>query len=124
MPMASVVQRLGDHTVRVWRASVARDSYGAETKTYAPVIESARCIVNRPTAPEGTVASGLANTGSRRMYVDVANVIESRDIIELVTGPDTQGHRLWEVDGPPTRPRDNHLQLDCIAWHGELPEVS
>lgn len=123
MPLASVVQRLGDHTVRIWSPVVSRDSLGAEVREYAPGA-TVKALVNRPVAGQGDGGAGLAPTGARRIYVDPSVAVAARDIVEIVTGPETQSHRFWEVDGPPTRPRDNHTQLDCIAWHGALPEAS
>lgn len=115
--MAPSISRLFDHTVRVWRPSRASDGLGVESRNYV-LRSTLGAAVNRSTAPEGLVAGGLAPTGRRRMYFLPTVDIQPRDVLEIVSGPEAPG--TWEVDEPPTRPRNHHTQVDSIDWHGTL----
>lgn len=118
--MAPSVERMFDHTIRVWGARTSRDDLGAEQREYR-VLGVYGAKVNRSTAPVADVGAGLAPTGRLRLYTLIDVDILPRDVIELVSGPDAPGN--WEVDQPVTRPRAHHAQVDCIAWHGVLPET-
>lgn len=116
---APAIERLFDSTVRIWRATPERSALGVEERTYFVVIVSAGAKVNRSTAPEADGGPGLQPTGGRRIYMKPDVDVQSRDLVELVTGADAP--QFWEVNEPPTRPQDHHTQLDCIAWNGETP---
>ena len=118
MAGSSGVAEFGDTTVRIWRPTSSQDAMGVEVRTLAP-IGTAIAVVNRPTAPTGQVAGGLAPIGTERLYFDPDVDVRERDVLEFVAGPDV-GRRL-EVDEPPTRPQGEHLQVDTILWHGTLP---
>ena len=123
--MAPTIASLFDHTCRVWRAVATKDGLGIESRGYAVVYEGG-CCVTRSTAPVSPVGGGLAPLGRRRIYLLPDAVVDYRDILELVTGPETQQRPrpTWEVDEPPTRPRDHHTQCDVATWRGTLPAVS
>jgi hypothetical protein len=117
----AMLARLHDHTIRIRRAVKTSSGIGMEVRTFEVVATGVECILNRNVAPVGEVGPGMAPIGRRRLYVPVATDVQPRDVIELLTGPDAP--QTLEVDEPPTRPRDHHCQLDCILWHGVLPEV-
>jgi hypothetical protein len=116
-----MIERLQDHTVRVWRPVTVPDAIGADQRTYAPVGEPEPAKVNRNVAPTGDAGPGFAAIGRRRLYMKPGVDVEERDVLELVTGPDAP--QTLEVDEPPTRPRGHHCQVDCILWRGQLPEL-
>lgn len=120
MARGTVVLRLGDSLVRIWRPTVAEDRFGAGKPRYA-LVATEPAIVNRSTAPLTDVGPGLSPQGRRRLYFQPEVDVRARDVLELVEGPDAP--QTWEVDEPPSRPRDHHVQVDCTFWRGELPEV-
>lgn len=113
------IDRLFDHTVRVWRPTPERSSLGVEERTYTVVDASAGAKLDRSTAPVADRGLGLAPIGRRRLYMRPDADILARDLIEVLTGPDAP--QFWEVDEPPTRPMHHHTQLDCIFWDGVAP---
>lgn len=113
------IDRLFDHTVRVWRCTPERSSLGVEERTYFVHVAEAGAKVNRSTAPVADTGPGMQPTGSRRLYMRTDVDVQARDLVELVTGPDAG--QFWEVDQPPTKPQGHHAQLDCIAWNGVTP---
>lgn len=120
MARGTVVLRLGDTTVRIWRPVTVQDRFGTERSEYVPV-GTALAKVNRATAPLADVGPGLSAQGRRRLYFQPEVDVRIRDVLELIAGPDAP-QRL-EADEPPTRPRDHHCQVDCLLWRGELPAV-
>lgn len=117
------IDRLFDHTCRIWRSTSTKDDLGAESRTYAPIAE-AQCALKRPTAPLADLGAGLAPTGRRRFYMRPDQDIQLRDVVEILSGPDAGGaQRTWEVDEPPTIPRGHHTQVDAFAWQGILPPI-
>lgn len=121
--MAPRIDRLFDHTVRIWRPTAAPTArLGVERRTYAILVASAGCALNRNVSPEQDQGAGMDQTGRRRFYMRPDSPIQARDVIEILTGPDADGQR-WEVDQNPTRPRGHHTQVDSIAWNGILPDV-
>jgi len=110
-----------DTSVRIWRpTSTITSPLGAERRDYEIVLEPAapNAAVNRPTAPLGDKGPGLAPIGERRIYMAPETDVQARDVLELVAGPDA-GQR-FEVDEPPTRPGNDHVQLRCRFWEGDL----
>lgn len=119
------IDHLFDHSIRIWRPTVSKDGVGAESRSYTLQVQTP-CTLNRSVAPVAPVtAGGLAPVGRRRFYVRTTVSVRVRDIIELVSGPDAHadGQLTWEVDEPPVVPKGHHKQLDCVEWHGVLPEV-
>lgn len=115
------IDRLFDSTVRVWRPTAdANNRLGAETRTYSP-IATLGAALNRSTAPVGDIGPGMAPIGSRRFYLRPDANVQARDLLEIISGPETGS--TWEVDEPPTRPRSHHTQVDSIVWNGVLPEL-
>lgn len=118
------IDHLLDHTVRVWRAVVTKDRLGAESRNYE-VVGTIPAALNRSTAPVAQTGSGLAPTGRMRLYMKPTANVRTRDVLELRSGPmfNPDGDPyVWEVDEPPTKPRNHHTQVDAIFWNGTLPE--
>lgn len=118
------IDRLLDHSVRIWRATVDQDKYGVETKEYE-LVATVSAALNRGVVPVAPSEGGLAPTGSIRMYLRPDADVQARDVIEVISGPDAtaRSQRTYEVDQPPMRPKEHHTQLDCIAFNGTLPTV-
>lgn len=115
------IDRLFDQTLRVWRPTIEKSDLAVEEREYH-VVSSLGAAVNRATDPEADVGAGLANVGRRRFYLRPDVDVRPRDVLEITVGSEAGGK--WEVDQPPSRPRSHHTQVDCIAWHGNLPEES
>lgn len=116
--MAPRIDRLFDHTVRVWRPVRVKDNLGAQQTTYQNVA-TIGVAVNRSAAPMGgTSGGGLAPVGRIRMYARPDADVQPRDILEFLTGGSSVG--TWEIDEPPSRPKNHHTQLDCAKWNGIL----
>jgi hypothetical protein len=116
------IDRLFDHTVRIWRPIASSDNrLGVETRDYSVAIPTAGCALNRNVSPVQDQGPGMEPTGRRRFYMRPDLDIRERDLVQIMTGPDAV--QTWEVDQPPTRPRDHHTQVDAIAWNGVLPDV-
>ena len=109
-----------DSEIRVWRASVDTDTLGVESRTYT-VIGTYGAAVNRAKMSVGQAAGGLEPIGTLRWYGLPTISVLPRDIAEVITGPDA-GH-TWEVDQIKVRPRLHHTQVDCVEWHGTLPDL-
>lgn len=116
----NVLERLGDTRVRIFRAIVTKGRMGDEQRTYE-LVEDTSAIVNRNVAPTGDAGPGLAPIGRRRLYCAPATDVRPQDAIQILEGPDAL--QLLLVDEPPTRPRDHHVQIDCILWRGALPDL-
>lgn len=113
------IDRLFDHTLRIWRPTPdANNRLGAEKRTYAIALSNVGAATNRPTAPVQDTGPGMQPIGARRFYLRPDIDIRIRDVIEITAGPDAG--QTWEVDQPPTRPREHHTQIDAIAWNGVL----
>lgn len=110
------IAALFDHTVRVWRPVVNRSRLGVDERGYVVVAASLGAKLNRSSAPVADGGPGLQPTGSRRFYMAPDADVVERDIIEVLTGPDSG--QTWEVDEPPTRPNDHHTQFDARYWAG------
>lgn len=119
--MAPRIDRLFDHQLRIWRATIGQDSLGAETRTYAVTLPSIGAVVNRAVAAEGDIGPGMEAIGRVRFYVRPDVEIFARDVVEIVSGPETG---TFEVDQPPVRPRGHHTQVDAIIWNGILPAIA
>lgn len=117
------IDRLFDHTVRIWRpVASSANRLGVETREYSVAIPTAGCALNRNVSPKQDQGPGMDQMGRRRFYMRPDLDIRARDVVEILSGPDADGQN-WEVDQNPTRPRNHHTQVDAIAWNGELPEV-
>lgn len=122
--MAPRIERLFDHTVRVWRPVKVKDGLGVEQRNYEPV-GTAGAFLNRSVKPVAPIGGGLAPVGRLRMYC-IPNVnIQLRDVIELIDGSDARptSQLTWEVDEPPVHPKNHHTQVDMVEWHGILPPL-
>lgn len=119
--MAPRIDRLFDHTVQVWRPSVAKDNLGAERRSYA-LVDTYGAAVNRSVDPLASAGPGLAPTGRVRMYLRPDVDVQARDVMLITDGPNVG--QKWEVDQPPVRPRMHHTQVDAATWNGILPEAS
>lgn len=111
-----------DATVRIWRPTTAveTDAIGAESETYTPqAVVGAR--LNRSKTSERASAGGLTTIGTLRWYGLPTIDVQPRDLCEILTGPDAGP--TWEVDQIPVRPANHHCQVDCVEWHGVLPDV-
>lgn len=116
------IDRLFDHTVRIWRPTANADNrLGVEERTYT-VVASVGCALNRSTAPVGDIGPGVEPIGSRRFYMRPDANVQPRDVLEIIAGPETGS--TWEVDEPPTKPRSHHTQVDTIVWNGILPAIA
>lgn len=122
--MAPRIERLFDHELRIWRPVVTKDSLGVEKRTYTiqPGVHGA--FLNRSVDPVAPVAAGLAPVGRLRLYCKVDVDVQTRDVLELVSGHDATptSQLTWEVDQPPVHPKSHHTQVDAVEWHGTLPE--
>lgn len=116
----AMIARLADHAVRIWRGVKTTDARGGELTTYE-VVGEGQAVVNRSMAPTGDAGAGLDPIGRRRIYMESATDVLPQDVIEFMTGPEAP--QTWLVDELPTRPRDHHVQLDCMRWRGILPAV-
>ncbi len=116
------VDHLFNSQVRVWRYGVEKDNLGAERRVYTPDPTLHGASINRSVAPSTDAGAGIAPVGRLRLYVRPDLVVEPRDVLQVVEGPEAGLN--WEVDDPPTHPRGHHTQLDVIAWHGDLPPVT
>lgn len=116
---------LFDTEVAIWRATTSKGALREEVRTYARVLDPPgipNACVNRPNAPVADVGPGIEPVGTRRIYMLPSTNVQTRDIVEIVAGPDAGA--VLEVDEPPTRPRGHHVQLDCRLWNGRLPPHS
>lgn len=110
-----------DTTVRFWRPVEVTGKLREKSRAYVPVTAAPaapNAVVNRPVAPLVDVGTGLAAEGRRRFYMDPGTDVRERDVAEFVAGPDAPS--TWEVDNPPSRPENDHMQLDCRAFRGQL----
>lgn len=115
------IDRLFDHTARVWRPTAdANNRLGVEKRTYA-IVGSFGFAMNRASTGEVDQGPGMSPAGRRRFYMRPDVNVQARDVIEITAGS-AIGER-WEVDQPPERLRSHHTQVDAIAWSGILPEV-
>lgn len=115
------IDRLFDHTVRIWRPTAdANNRLGVEKRTYA-LVASVGCAMNRAVAPEGDIGPGMVPIGRRRFYLRPDANVKARDVVEIIAGSSI-GEK-WEVDQNPEKLRSHHTQVDAIAWNGILPEV-
>lgn len=119
------LRNLFDTEVAIWRQVKTVGSLREEVRTWVRVLDPPgvfNCCVNRPNAPVGDIGPGVEPIGTRRIYMLPSTDVQTRDVVELVRGPDAGA--LLEVDEPPTRPRGHHVQLDCRLWNGRLPDHS
>lgn len=119
--MAPSIERLFDHTLRVWRPAPSQDSVGFEKRVYSIAAPSLGCVLNRSSAPVVDVGPGMMPSGSRRFYLAPDADVRARDVLELLSGSDAPGN--WEINEPPSRPGGHHTQVDCVPWNGALPEA-
>jgi hypothetical protein len=115
------IRHLLDHTARVWRPDSALGALGAEVRAYEPGAIVLLAQV-RPAASTGDPGPGLAQQGTRQMFLEPSADVRAFDVLELLTGPDAPG--TWEVDSPPTRPRGHHVELTARLFLGTLKEPS
>jgi hypothetical protein len=114
------IDHLFDCQIRIWRANINSDSVGVEEREYE-VLEVVDAFINRPVQPLANLGGGLAPTGGVRWYGRPDISVYTRDVCEVLTGPERD--LLLEVNAPPVRPKNHHTQVDCIEWHGILPEI-
>lgn len=110
-----------DSSIRVWRPTESKGRVGQVDRSYTVFITT-QAFINRSVAPVAPVGGGLAPTGRRRLYIRPNLNVQKRDVIEIIGGPEIA--TTWEVDEVPSQLKGHHAQLDCIAWHGILPEVT
>lgn len=120
--MAPSIERLFDHTLRVWRPAPSQDSVGFEKRVYAIAHQELGAVVNRSGGAQADIGPSMQTVGTRRLYMLPGVDIRPRDVLELLSGPDAPG--TWEVDKPLTEPRGHHAQVDCILWNGRLPTAT
>lgn len=107
-----------DCRIRIWRPTVSKDDIGVEDRTYTPVGE-VDAYINRPRQPLVNMGAGMAPTGGTRWYGLPSIDVQKRDVCEVVTGPETG--KTFEVNEPPVRPKNHHVEVECHEWSGELP---
>jgi hypothetical protein len=112
---------LFDHIVRVWRQSTTLGELREEQRALVPreLATAPNAAVRRPRSPLSNPGPGLAPVGERIVYMAADADVQSRDVLELVEGPDAPG--LLEVDEPPTHPRGHHTEIRCRIFNGVLP---
>lgn len=109
-----------DHTARVWRRTVTKGpNLREEIVTYVPTGAIMRCTKKRPEARLIDTGPGLIGEGIRKVYGEATEDVIERDVLEFLTGPDVPEN--LEIDSPPTRPRDHHVELICRLFTGVLP---
>ncbi len=117
------IDRLFDHTVRIWRPRAdANNRLGVEVRAYTRAADLG-CALNRDVAAEQDVGPGMEPIGRRRFYMRPDADVRARDVVQIMTGPDAGADQTWEVDQDPVRPRGHHTQVDAILWTGDLPDV-
>jgi hypothetical protein len=109
-----------DSTIRIRRPTPTLDVLKVESLEYT-VIDTVGAKINRSKTPVVPTSGGEAPNGTIRWYGLVSIDVQPRDICEVLTGPDAG--RTWEVNELPVRPSNHHTQVDCVEWHGELPDV-
>jgi hypothetical protein len=114
-----------DATLTIYRATVVQDALATEQRVYSVFAAGVGTRVNRSRTPIAPAPAGLAPTGIIRMYLRPDVDVRHRDIILVMTGPDSDllAPRMWEVNELPVRPGGHHTQIDCIEWHGTLTEA-
>lgn len=116
--MRPAIDGMLDQDVRVWRASESRGRFGELVRALA-LVATVRAAVNRSVAPLADTGPGLAPVGRIRLYTRPDSGLRERDVVELATGS------TWEVGEPVNvlkRLAVHHVQVDCVAWSGTLPE--
>lgn len=114
-----------NHTARVWRRTVTTGPNLREERVAYVPLAIVRCTKNRPGSRAGTGAllgdtgPGLTAIGDRKVYMEAAEDVIERDVLEFLTGPDVP--ETLEINSPPTRPRDHHLELVARLFSGTLP---
>lgn len=116
-PRPSITSLL-DHTARIHRPAQFSATLGSLNQAHVLVASAVPCAVRRPQAIVVDVGPGLSPAGERDIYFELGVDLLTLDVIELVTGPDAPG--TWEVNGPPTRPRDHHVEARCRHFSGTL----
>ena len=119
MPRPSIA-RWFDSKIRIWRPTSETDALAIEHRTYEPVGEVG-AVINRSTTITAEVQGGMNRNGSLRWYGRPNINIRPRDVCDIIEGPDAGN--AWEVDAVPVHPRGHHTQVDCVEWHGTLPQL-
>ncbi len=112
-----------DSEIRIWRPTPETDSLGVEAESYT-LMDTVGARLNRSTTTTKASGGGLSDVGTLRWYgLPTIDVLRG-DVCEVISGPDKgEGTgRTWEVDEEPVRPANHHCQVDCVEWHGVLPE--
>jgi hypothetical protein len=118
--MRPTIKHWQDATIRIWRANIVRDDLGTELRDYF-VVNTYPAAINRSNMAVVPSDGGLASKGKVRWYGDYGIDVQQRDICEVMTGPETGN--TWEVNQSPSHPQSSHTQVDCIEYHGGLPNL-
>lgn len=109
-----------DHTARVWRHGESLGTYAETTVSYTLVYNSLPCTLRRKRAMLSEAGPGTVDAGERTVYFKPAVRLQEKDLVELVTGPDSPD---WLQVESSARPRGHHIEARCTEFHGVTPEM-
>ena len=107
-----------DHTARIWRRSETLGTYQETVPGYALTYGSVPCTLRRKRATLSEAGPGTVDVGERTVYFKAAVVLEEKDLVELVAGPDAPD---WLEVESSARPRGHHVEARCTEFHGVTP---
>jgi hypothetical protein len=109
-----------DHTARIWRRTEALGTYQETTASYSLAYASVPCTLRRKRAVLSEAGPGTVDVGERTVYFKPAVTLEEKDLVELVTGPDSPD---WMEVESRAKPRGHHIEARCVEFHGITPEM-
>ena len=114
------ISHLFDHEAVIWRKGETLGEYRETVKGFVLQYGPLGCKANRKAAVLQDANAGIVDSGDRVFYFEKGPVVLKRDLVELVTGPDAPA--ILEVENT-TIPRDHHLEVRCVEYHGDAPAV-
>ena len=109
-----------DHTARIWRRSETLGTYLETVPGYDIVYPAVRCTLKRKSATLSEAGPGTVDVGTRTVYFRRGVILQEKDLVEFVTGPDAPD---WMEVESRSRPRGHHVKARCSEFHGTPPEA-
>ena len=114
------ISHLFDHVCVIWRKLETLGDYRETVKRFELQYTGLGCKANRKNVVLMQDGAGIIDVGMRVIYLEPGPVILKRDLLELISGPDSPA--LLEVENV-TLPRGHHLEVRCSDYKGAPPEL-
>jgi hypothetical protein len=109
-----------DHTARIWRRDETLGTYRETVMSYTVQYHGPPCTLRRKRSVLSEAGPGIVDSGERTVYFKRDILLQKRDLVELVTGPDAPA---WLEVESASRPRGHHTEARCSEWSGDTPEL-